>query len=69
MGKEGVKTETQPIKWDDAMMLLDRLRDKDDNTRLLFACGFYFGLRITDILHLRWKDILQDHFIIKESKK
>lgn len=68
MGKKGIKTETQPIAWDDAIMLLDRLRDKDDNTRLLFACGFYFGLRITDILNLRWKDLLQDHFQIKESK-
>ena len=68
MGKKGVKTETQPIDWDDAMMLLDRLRDKDDNSRLMFACGFYFGLRISDVLLLRWIHILGDHFTIKEEK-
>lgn len=68
MSKKGTKTETQPIQWDEAMMLLDRLRDKDDNTRLLFACGFYFGLRITDILYLKWQDIMNENFEIKEKK-
>lgn len=69
MSKKGVKTETQPIDWDDAMMLLERLRDKEeDNTRLMLASGFYFGLRISDILGLRWKDIMHDSFTIKELK-
>lgn len=69
MGKIGVKTETQPIDWDDAMMILERMRDKgNDNTRLMLACGFFFGLRISDILNLRWKDILSDSFMIKEQK-
>lgn len=59
----------QPIDWDDAMMLLERLRDKgEDNTRLMLACGFYFGLRISDILRLRWKDIMGDSFEIQEQK-
>lgn len=69
MGKEGVKTETQPIDWDDAMMILERMRDKgNDNTRLMLACGFYFGLRISDILNLKWKDILKDTFEVSEQK-
>jgi len=69
MSVKGKKTETQPIVWDDAMMLLDRLRDKgEDNTRLMLACGFYFGLRISDILLLRWQDILGDSFDIREQK-
>lgn len=63
------KTETQPIKWTKAMMLLDALRDKgQDNTRLMLACGFFFGLRISDILKLTWKDIQQDEFTVKEKK-
>jgi integrase len=66
---KGRKTETQPIKWSMAMMLLDTLRDKgQDNTRLMLACGFFFGLRIGDILRLRWKDILKDNFEIVEEK-
>lgn len=69
MSIKGRKTETQPIDWDDAMMLLDRLRDKgEDNTRLMLACGFYFGLRISDILELQWSYILGDEFSIKEQK-
>ena len=69
MAKKGTKTETQPIDWDDAMMLLDRLRDKgEDNTRLMLACGFYFGLRISDILLLKWLHILGDDFSITEQK-
>ena len=69
MGKIGVKTETQPIEWDAAMMILERMRDKgNDNTRLMLACGFFFGLRISDILILKWKDILGDSFQISEQK-
>lgn len=66
---KGKKTETQPIKWTTAMMLLDSLRDKgQDNTRLMLACGFFFGLRIGDILRLKWQDILKDHFTLVEEK-
>ena len=66
---KGIKTETQPIKWSKAMMLLDTLRDKNqDNTRLMLACGFFFGLRISDILKLTWDDILKDEFTIQEKK-
>lgn len=69
MASKGKKTETQPIDWDDAMMILDRLRDQgEDNTRLMLACGFYFGLRISDILLLKWKNILGDSFKIIEKK-
>lgn len=66
---KGKKTETQPIKWSKAMMLLDTLRDKgQDNTRLMLACGFFFGLRISDILRLTWEDIEHNEFTLKEKK-
>lgn len=66
---KGRKTETQPIKWSKAMMLLDALRDKNqDNTRLMLACGFFFGLRISDILSLTWEHIMQDEFVLDEKK-
>lgn len=69
MSVKGKKTETQPIAWDDAMMILDRMRDQgEDNTRLMLACGFFFGLRISDILNLRWRDILKESFDLKEQK-
>ena len=66
---KGKKTETQPIKWTKAMMLLDALRDKDqDNTRLMLACGFFFGLRISDILKLTWENIQEGQFTLQEKK-
>lgn len=35
---------------------------------LLFASGFYFGLRIGDILRLRWKDVKGEKFTLHEGK-
>ena len=66
---KGKKTETQPIKWNQAMFVLDALRDKGkDNTRLMLACGFFFGLRISDILSLTYEHISGDSFILNEKK-
>jgi integrase len=66
---KGRKTETEPIKWSKAMMLLDAMRDSNqDNTRLMLACGFFFGLRISDILSLKWEHIMQDEFVLEEKK-
>ena len=63
------KTETAPIKWTEAQSLLKCLTyDKDYNTALLFAAGFYFGLRISDILSLTWRQITKDEFSIVEQK-
>lgn len=51
-------TETAPLKWQEAQNLLKCLKaDGQHETRLLFAIGFYTGLRISDILRLRWADI------------
>lgn len=44
------------------------MNDKDYNTALLFAAGFYFGLRISDILNLTWSQISADEFTIIEQK-
>ena len=66
---KGKRTETQPIKWKTAQTLLGALRsDENYNTLLLFGCGFYFGLRISDILQIRWKDLFSDSFILVETK-
>ncbi len=68
---KGLKTTTQPLKWSKAMMLLDAMRDKagQANTRLMLACGFFFGLRISDILNLTWEQILNDDgFEVEEGK-
>jgi len=63
------KTETAPIKWTQAQTLVKALQaDGNHNTALLFACGFYFGLRISDILHLTWSQLTADRFDLVEQK-
>jgi len=63
-------TETAPLKWGDAQNLLKLLKaDAKHETRLLFALGFYTGLRISDILRLKWGDILGEKEIVLKERK
>ncbi len=58
------------LPWNDAMTLVRKLY-KDGNYRmsLLLGCGFFFGLRISDLLTLTWDMILnKDSFTINEHK-
>jgi integrase len=34
----------------------------------MLACGFFFGLRISDILKLTWENIQEDQFTLQEKK-
>ena len=62
-------TETARISWKKAQTLLKVLMaDKEYNTALLFASGFYFGLRIGDILRLKWGQITSSSFRLIEGK-
>lgn len=64
------QTTSDYLQWDEAMKLI-RLLYKDANYKmsLLISVGCFWGLRISDILSLRWKDILNvDEFSIIEHK-
>ena len=70
MSNKGTKTTTSGLDWNSAMGLLARLKN-DDKMReyLLIAAGIYLGLRIGDLLNLKWEDVLdKDEFQITESK-
>ncbi|WP_349939391.1 tyrosine-type recombinase/integrase [Bacteroides cellulosilyticus] len=56
--------------WSDAMNLIRKLsRDGNYKMSLLMAMGCFTGLRISDILALRWRQILnKDEFCITEIK-
>lgn len=58
------------VEWNTAMNLIHRLyRDGNYRMSLLFGCGCFFGLRISDILSLRWDMLLyQDKFVLRELK-
>lgn len=63
-------TTADYMQWDDMTNLVRRLLyDKDYKMSLLIAIGCFWGLRISDILSLRWSQILNvDEFTIKEKK-
>ena len=63
-------TTADHLEWSEAMNLIRRLT-KDENYKisLLIAIGCFTGLRISDILTLRWKQILGvSEFTITERK-
>ena len=63
-------TTADYLVWSDAMNLIRKLA-KDENYKmsLLIALGCFTGLRISDILALRWEQILNaEEFTITEKK-
>lgn len=63
-------TTADYLEWNKAMNLIRSL-EKDGNYKmsLLIAIGCFWGLRISDILALRWNQILDvDEFTIQEKK-
>lgn len=70
MSLKYTKTTADYLQWDEAMNLIRKLA-KDGNYKmsLLIALGCFTGLRISDILALRWKQILHvSEFAIIEKK-
>ena len=70
MSLKYTKTTADYLQWDEAMNLIRKLA-KDENYKmsLLIALGCFTGLRISDILALRWEQILStEEFTIIEKK-
>ncbi len=70
MGLKYSNTTADYMNWDEMTNLVRRLaKDGDYNFSLLISIGSFWGLRISDILSLRWKQILNtDEFTIQERK-
>ena len=66
----GQKTKSDYIEWEKLQTLTQKLeRDGDWKFCLLITTGMYTGLRISDLLSLRWKDILnRDNIEVTEKK-
>jgi integrase len=70
MSKLGQITTTSFIDWNDFISLITRLeKDKEYKFCLLVSIGVFTGLRISDLLTLKYSDILEDDvFLITEKK-
>ena len=64
------QTTSGYLQWGEAINLIRSLsKDRDYKMSLLIAIGCFWGLRISDILSLRWNQILNvDEFSIIEHK-
>jgi len=70
MALKGQKTTSDFLEWEKMQSLVLKLeRDNDYKFALLIATGSYIGLRISDLLQLRWNQVLnEDYFTIVEKK-
>jgi len=66
----GQKTKSDFIEWEKLQSLTQKLeRDGDWKFCLLITTGMFTGLRISDILTLRWNDIMgKEHIEVTEKK-
>jgi integrase len=70
MSLKGSTTTTTYLEWNDFISLITRL-EKDENYKfcLLISIGVFTGLRISDLLTLKYSDLLNNEtFYIKEKK-
>jgi integrase len=70
MSKKNQLTACSPLPWSQIIKLINDLK-KNKNYRfaLLIALGAYSGLRISDILKLRWTQIINSEILDLQEKK
>ena len=70
MALKGSYTTADALAWDEMISLVHRtFRDGDYRMSLLIALQSMWGLRVGDVLHLRWSQILNvDQIILCEQK-
>ena len=57
------------MDWNEAMQVIDHMAaDGRHRDALLIASGCYLGLRVSDLLKLRWMNLLTDEIVLDEKK-
>lgn len=55
----GTSTKADYLEWDSMLLLLQKLeKDQEYKFQLLIGVGSYTGLRISDLLRLKWIDVI-----------
>lgn len=68
--KKNKFTECSGMEWQAFLALVEEMkRDKEYVFALMIAIGCYCGLRIGDILSLKWQDLLNAEEIVIQEKK
>ncbi len=70
MSKKGSNTTSTYLEWSEVQYLIQRLeKDEDYKYCLLVSTGVYTGLRISDLLGLRYCDIIDNDKLVLNEKK
>lgn len=73
MSKKYQNTTADYLEWDSNILLISKLyQDQNYKFSLLISLGSFFGIRISDLLNLKWCDILNSDtltIIEKKTKK
>jgi integrase len=70
MSIKGSNTTSTFLEWSEVQYLIQRLeKDGDYKYCLLISTGVYTGLRISDLLELRFTDILDNDKLVLNEKK
>ncbi len=63
-------TTADYLEWDSNILLISKLfQDQNYKFSLLIALGSFFGIRISDLLNLKWSDILNTDILTIIEKK
>ncbi len=64
MANKNSRTTATYLEWDKMMTLIKKLeKDEEYKFMLLISIGSFFGIRISDILRLKWDDILDNEIL------
>lgn len=70
MSLKGSNTTATYLEWSEFQFLIQRLeKDKDYKYCLLIATGVYTGLRISDLLNIKYSDIIGKERLVVTEKK
>jgi integrase len=70
MSKKGTITTTSYMEWNDFVSLITRLeKDEDYKFSLLISIGVFTGLRISDLLTLKYSDLIGNDVLRITEKK